>query len=322
MADQKIASFNKGPDPICSNTKLPKENTAKTGNDGPPQPAMRCKESEQRILSRQNAMNSFRGQTPTHLATSKPVLSAIAPASSAEAIPVKSDVRPVSVYAKFSKGRSDVFHRIKSMDQLRADIRARYKDEGEILLCGGANEINDMSELMKAWPNCDGNFRVVFRQKKPDYRSISEAAKPPKQNNEKTGNDALPPPVVHCKTPEESMPGQQDAMGLPPIQMTHPTSGNPVLNAIAPASSAEAIRARSDMRPVSVYVKFSKGRSDVFHKIKNMDQLRAEIRARYKDEGEILLWGGACKVNDMSELMKAWPNCDGNFRVVFRKIET
>lgn len=165
MAEQKIASFNKGADPICSTAELPEKNNAKTGNDGPPPPAVRCKVSEQRILSRQNAMNLSRGQTPTYLASSKPVLNAIAPASSAEAIPGRSDLRPVTVFARFSKGRSDVFHKIKSMDQLRADIRARYKDEGEIVLWGGAYKVNDMSELMKAWPGCEGNFRVVFRKK-------------------------------------------------------------------------------------------------------------------------------------------------------------
>jgi hypothetical protein len=59
MADKHISSSNRVSDPIFSTSKLVKETNENTGNGAPPPPTLRSKESEQKILNRQQAARSL-----------------------------------------------------------------------------------------------------------------------------------------------------------------------------------------------------------------------------------------------------------------------
>jgi hypothetical protein len=165
MADKRISSSNKGFDPISSSSKLGKEAVENIGNGGPPPPTLRSKESEQKILNRQQAAGSSPTQTQTSfIATPPPQISA--PVESAEPISNEINFPLIPVFVKFvDNGHIERFDRVSDLNQLRSDIKQRYGIEGEFFLIGAGKKINDTSQLHSAWPGCDGMFHMVVSKK-------------------------------------------------------------------------------------------------------------------------------------------------------------
>lgn len=139
MTDKSISSFNRVVDPIFSSSKLVKETNENTGNGGPPPPTIRSKESEQKILNRQQAARSAPTQTQTNLIVTA-LAQTFAPIESAELISNEINYPPVSVYVRLAgkggRANFETFDNVSDLNQLRSDIKQRFEIEGEFSLVG------------------------------------------------------------------------------------------------------------------------------------------------------------------------------------------
>lgn len=168
MADKRISSSNRVLEAISSTSKLVKEINENTGNGGPPPPTLRSRESEQKILNRQQAARSSSPQTKTNsIATPSP--QNFAPVESAEFISNEINFPPVSLCVKFLGNRDrmnfEQFKNVSDLNQLRSEIKQRYGIEEEFFLIGAGRKINDTSQLHNAWPSCEGMFHMVINNK-------------------------------------------------------------------------------------------------------------------------------------------------------------
>jgi hypothetical protein len=168
MASERISSSNRGFDPISSSSKLGKDAVENIGNGGPPPPTLRSKESEQKILNRQQAAGSLFTQTQANFIAT-PLLQTSAPVESAEPISNETSFRPVPVCVYFpdNDGRmtSQNFYNVSDLNQLRSEIKQRCGIEGEFSLVGAGRKINDTSQFHEVWHLCDGRFYMVVSKK-------------------------------------------------------------------------------------------------------------------------------------------------------------
>lgn len=166
MADKNISSSNRVANQISQFSNLLKETGENAGNGPPPPPNVRCKESEQRILDRQQANKSSPMQTPSICHGSAVIASSQSP--SAEAVPIASDLAPVTVFIRFIGATvlgADIFKNVSDIDQLRSDIKQRWGVEEKFSLYGAGKRMNDMSQLRKALPICDGSLYMMLDKK-------------------------------------------------------------------------------------------------------------------------------------------------------------
>ncbi|WP_283441304.1 hypothetical protein [Noviherbaspirillum suwonense] len=167
MADKTISSSNHASKPISSSSELFDVTAEKTCNDGPPAPTLRSKESEQKILNRQQANKSVLAQTqPDFIAApSRRTFTTVEPAKT---VSTGASLPPLTVFVKFihdGRAVTGVFENVSDISQLFSDMKQRYGIEEELSLLGVGKRINDMSQLRAAWESCEGMFHVVSSKK-------------------------------------------------------------------------------------------------------------------------------------------------------------
>lgn len=167
MDDKKIPFSNRAFVRVSPTSGLLGDTNEKTGNGAPPPPTVRSKEAEQKILSRQQAINSLPTQTQQD-SIDNSSLQTSAPVEPAEAISTEIIFPPVTMFVKFfGNGRSEsgMFDNVRDIGQLHSDLKQRFGIEGELSLIGAGKRINDMSQLHAAWSNCEGVFHVFSNNK-------------------------------------------------------------------------------------------------------------------------------------------------------------